>query len=96
MLEEAPELEGRTLFDHLLGQKPEAYTAPDNCALQRRIRQWRAQRGPAREVFSPQAHRPGEAMPTDFTHATELRLTIYGGDDRPAGGWSITGAVARN
>ena len=27
MLEEAPELEARTLFDHLVGLKPDAYTA---------------------------------------------------------------------
>jgi hypothetical protein len=78
MLEEAPELGATTLFDHLLGQKPEAYTAGQLRTLQRHIRRWRAQRGPEREVFFPQAHRPGEAMQTDFTHATELRVTIGG------------------
>jgi hypothetical protein len=78
MLEEAPELEATTLFDHLLGQKPEAYQAGQLRTLQRHIRQWRAQRGPEREVFFPQAHRPGEAMQTDFTHATELGVTIGG------------------
>src|SRR5271167_1243731 len=51
MLAEAPELEARTLFDHLLGRKPEAYTAGQVRTLQRRIRQWRAQRGPEREIF---------------------------------------------
>lgn len=78
MLEEAPELEATTLFDHLRGQKPEAYTSGQLRTLQRHIRQWRAQRGPEREVFFPQAHRPGEAMQTDFTHATVLRVTICG------------------
>ena len=78
MLEEAPELEARTLFDHLMGLKPEAHTAGQMRTLQRRIRQWRAQRGPEREVFFPQAHRPGEAMQTDFTHATVLGVTICG------------------
>lgn len=78
MLEEAPELEARTLFDHLLGLKPEAYTAGQLRTLQRRIRQWRAQQGPEREVFFPQAHRPGEALQTDFTHATVLGVTICG------------------
>lgn len=76
MLEEAPELEATTLFDHLAGLKPEAYTPGQVRTLQRRIREWRAQRGPEREVFFPQAHRPGEAMQTDFTHATVLRVTI--------------------
>jgi hypothetical protein len=78
MLEEAPELEATTLFDHLLGQKPEAYKAGQLRTLQRHVRQWRARRGPEREVFFPQAHRPGEAMQTDFTHATVLRVTIGG------------------
>lgn len=78
MLAEAPELEARTLFDHLLGRKPDAYTAGQVRTLQRRIRQWRAQRGPEREIFFPQAHRPGEALQTDFTHATALGVTIGG------------------
>ena len=76
MLEEAPELEARTLFEHLIGLKPEAYAAGQLRTLQRRIREWRAQRGPEREMFFPQAHRPGEAMQTDFTHATVLGVTI--------------------
>ncbi len=78
MLAEAPELEATTLFDHLVGLKPDAYTVGQLRTLQRRIRQWRAQRGPEREVFFPQAHRPGEAMQTDFTHATALGVTIAG------------------
>ncbi len=78
MLEEAPELEATTLFDHLSGLKPEAHTAGQLRTLQRRIREWRAQRGPEREIFFPQAHRPGEAIQTDFTHATVLEVTICG------------------
>jgi hypothetical protein len=78
MLEEAPELEATTLFDHLTGLKPDAYGAGQLRTLQRRIRQWRAQRGPEREIFFPQAHRSGEAMQTDFTSATGLGVTIGG------------------
>lgn len=78
MLEEAPELEARTLFDHLVGGKPDAYTEGQLRTLQRRVREWRAQRGPEREIFFPQAHRPGEALQTDFTHATVLGVTIGG------------------
>jgi hypothetical protein len=78
MLEEAPELEATTVFDHVAGLKPEAYGAGQLRTLQRRIRQWRAQRGPEREIFFPQVHRPGEAMQTDFTHATVLGVTIGG------------------
>ena len=40
--------------------------------------QWRAEHGPDKEVFFPQEHRPGEAAQLDFTHATNLRVTILG------------------
>jgi hypothetical protein len=78
MLVEAPELEAVTLFDYLLGRHPEGYAPGQLRTLQRRVRQWRAQRGPEREVFFAQQHRPGEAMQTDFTHGTELGVTIGG------------------
>ena len=35
-------------------------------------------RGPEKEIFFPQAHVAGEALQTDFTHATELGITIQG------------------
>ena len=78
MLEEAPELEAVTVFEHLREQRPDAYTPGQLRTLQRRIRRWRAHRGPEREIFFPQAHRPGEALQTDCTHATELEVTIGG------------------
>lgn len=78
MLEEAAELEATTLFEYLSAIKPEAYAPGQLRTLQRRVREWRARRGPEREVFFPQAHRPGEAIQTDFTHATALGVTILG------------------
>jgi Mu transposase, C-terminal domain len=78
MLGDAPELEAVTVFDHLLGEDPDRYEPGQLRTLQRRVRQWRAQRGPDREVFFAQEHRPGEAMQTDFTNANELEVTIGG------------------
>lgn len=78
MLETAPELEARTLFEHVSEERPGIYEPGQLRTLQRRVREWRAQRGPEREIFFPQAHRPGEAMQTDFTHATVLGVTIGG------------------
>lgn len=78
MLETAPELEARTLFEHVTEKRQGTYEPGQLRTLQRRVREWRAQRGPEREVFFPQAHRPGEAMQTDFTHATVLGVTIGG------------------
>lgn len=75
-LELAPELEAKSLFEWLLEQHPDRYHEGQQRTLQRRVRQWRAQHGPDKEVFFSQAHRPGEAAQTDFTWATSLGVTI--------------------
>ena len=41
--------------------------------LQRRVKQWRALEGPAKEVFFAQVHQPGRLGASDFTACTELR-----------------------
>jgi len=78
MLEEAPELEAKTLFGHLLAQRPGRYGSNQLRTFQRRVKAWRAQSGPEKEIFFPQAHRAGEAAQTDFTWATELGVTLRG------------------
>lgn len=77
-LEAAPELEAKTLFEVLQDKHPERYQEGQLRTLQRRVRQWRAEHGPEKEVFFPQEHRPGEAMQLDFTYATGLGVTIAG------------------
>lgn len=77
-LEQAPELEAKTLFEVLVDKHPDRYQDGQLRTLQRRVRQWRAEHGPDKEVFFPQEHRPGEAMQLDFTHATGLGVTIAG------------------
>ena len=78
MLQVDPGLEGKTLFDWLLEEKPGKYEAGQLRTFQRRVKQWRALEGPDKEVFFDQAHRPGEAMQTDFTNANRLNITIAG------------------
>lgn len=78
MLEVAPALESKTIFDWLTEQHEGRYVPGQLRSLQRRIRDWRATNGPEKEVFFAQEHRPGEAMQTDFTHATALKITICG------------------
>ncbi len=46
--------------------------------LQRRVKAWRAERGPDKNVMLAQLHRPGEAAQTDFTWTTELDVTVAG------------------
>lgn len=77
-LAEAPELEAKVLFEDLVSRRPERYHAGQLRTFQRRVKTWRAQQGPAREVFFAQQHRPGEAMQTDFTWANELGVTLDG------------------
>ena len=78
MLEQTPELEAKTLFEHLLTQHPGRYEEGQLRTLQRHVREWRAENGPPKVVFFAQNHRPGEAAQTDFTHAAELGITIAG------------------
>jgi hypothetical protein len=78
LLRDAPELEAKTLFEALLERHPDRYQEGQLRTLQRHIKQWRAMHGPDQEVFFAQAHRPGEAMQTDFTSANELGITIAG------------------
>lgn len=78
MLEAAPELEAKTLFDHFSDLYPGKYKKNQVRTLQRKVKRWRVQHGPPREVFFQQEHRPGEALQTDFTWANELNITIQG------------------
>jgi len=77
-LADAPELEALALFEDLLSRHSERYEPGQLRTFQRRVKQWRAQEGPDKEVFFSQRHRPGEAAQTDFTDASELRVTIAG------------------
>jgi hypothetical protein len=78
LLSESPALEAKTLFDLLVEKYPERYDEGQLRTLQRRVKTWRAERGPDKDVVLAQQHRPGEAAQTDFTWATELAVTIAG------------------
>ena len=73
-LAEAPELEAKVLFEDLLSRRPERYESGQMRTFQRRVKVWRAQQGPAKEVFFAQEHRSGEALQSDFTWAKELGI----------------------
>lgn len=78
MLQDVPDLEAVTIFDHLADLFPGRYEEGQLRTLQRKIKRWRAEEGPAKNLFFAQAHRPGEAMQTDFTRGSELGVTISG------------------
>jgi len=76
ILEDAPELEGKFLFEWLCEQYPGQYQEGQLRTFQRRVREWRALKGPDKEVFFPQIHEPGRRMATDCTSMDELAITI--------------------
>ena len=77
-LERDPALQATTLFALLCEQHPGRYQASQLRTLQRHIAAWRVQHGPEREVIFPQVHQPGRLAQSDFTHMTDLGITIGG------------------
>lgn len=71
-------LEARVLLAELEKKRPGAFSEAQLRTLQRRMRDWRALHGPAREVIFPQEHLPGREGCFDFTQARELGVTIRG------------------
>ena len=59
MLEITPGLQAKTLFAWLQQKYPGRFQEGQLRTLQRRLRQWRATAGPAKEVFFAQIHHPG-------------------------------------
>ncbi len=78
MLKEAPELEGKALFEWLSERYPGVYHEGQLRSFQRHVRRWRAASGPEKEVYFEQEHRPGIRMETDFTCMNALGITIGG------------------
>ncbi|MBW2690318.1 MAG: DDE-type integrase/transposase/recombinase [Deltaproteobacteria bacterium] len=77
MLEKAPELEAKTLFEWLCERHTEKYQEGQLRTFQRRVSTWRALNG--NKILSlEQVRHPGEMMQTDGTWMTELGITING------------------
>jgi hypothetical protein len=71
-------LQAGTLLEVLDEKHPGQFGISQLRTLQRKLRDWRALHGPEKEVFFPQKHPPGREAQMDFTHATELGVTIRG------------------
>jgi hypothetical protein len=79
LLEKDSALQAVTLLRHLQSEHPRAF--PDDRirrTLERRVRQWRALKGPERDIIFRQVPEPGYMAQSDFTHAEELEVTITG------------------
>ena len=77
MLEQAPELEAKALFEWLSEQQPGKYQAGQIRTFQRRVSEWRAV-NEEQEAMLEQVHRAGEVMQTDGTWLNRLEITVQG------------------
>lgn len=73
-----PRLQAKTLLADLRRRFPGRFSDKQLRTLQRRVKRWRALQGPAKEVFFAQVHHPGRLCASDFTHCTDLGVTING------------------
>ncbi len=77
-LKEAPELQGKALFEWFCNEYPGVFQEGQLRTFQRKIRRWRAMEGPDKEIYFPQIHPPGKRLSFDFTHMDSLKITIGG------------------
>jgi len=79
MLTQSPSLSALTLLEYLQS-KPCGEGFPDSMlrTLQRRVKRWRHEKGPAVEVMFRQEHAPGGMGLSDFTQLKGLVVSIQG------------------
>ena len=78
MLSNDDGLEAKTLLEWLLEAYPNKYRAAHLRTLQRRVSEWRALRGPSKDIFFQQILLPGAQSQSDYTWCNELGITIAG------------------
>ena len=71
-------LEAKLVLEVLRTRYPDQFHAGQARTLQRRFRDWRARHGVEPEVFFQQVAAPGREAAIDFTHATDLGVTVAG------------------
>jgi hypothetical protein len=71
-------LEAKWVLEVLRTRYPEQFHAGQARTLQRRFRDWRARHGVEPEVYFEQVAVPGREAAIDFTHATDLGVTVAG------------------
>jgi hypothetical protein len=76
LLEVNAGLEAKTVFEYMQRCYPGRFGDGQVRTMQRRVKNWRATEGPAKEVFFAQQHPPGRLGASDFTHMEELGVTV--------------------
>jgi len=88
MLQDAPELEAKALFEYLVPAAVPGGASGEGGldgleekhlrTFQRRVRDWRLENGPGKEVFFTQDHTPGKVLAMDWTDMGSLGISIGG------------------
>jgi hypothetical protein len=78
LLQRDGRLKAVTVFADVQARHPGRFQDGQVRTLERRIRQWRAEAGPARPMMFPQEHPPGWQALLDFTECAALAVTIAG------------------
>ena len=77
-LSQNPGLEAKQLFNYFQRKAPGRFSDSQLRTYQRKVKNWRAVEGPGKEIYFPQLHHPGELGASDFTHMTDLGVSIQG------------------
>jgi hypothetical protein len=80
LLEKNPALQPITLLEVLDNKVPETFDHSHLRTLQRRVKRWRIQEGPAQEVIFLQRHTPGDMGISDYTWMNKLNITLNGNE----------------
>lgn len=75
---DAPGIEAKALFEHLLEKNPDQLNESHLRTFQRRIKSWRLLKGNDQEVFFDQDRKPGECMELDWTDMNALNIVVAG------------------
>jgi hypothetical protein len=78
LLEETPGLRPISVLEEMQRRHPDRDLTAGRRTLERRMRLWRAEHGPEREVIFRQEHPPGRQGMSDFFDARDLGVTIAG------------------
>jgi len=71
-------LQVKTIFEHLQRTHLGEFQDGQKRTLERKIKLWRLENGPNKEVIFEQVHHPGQLGASDFTKMGELNITIQG------------------
>lgn len=75
-LKEAPDIEAKALFEHLLEVNPNVVNEHQLRSFQRRVKQWRIQYGDNQEVYFDQRTMPGKMAQLDWLDMNKFSIEI--------------------